>query len=55
MGRNARRRHGELATGSWNFTNGNSTVPIRTEEDFRAALTWLMGGGDDDSKAAQAD
>jgi hypothetical protein len=54
MGRNARRRHGELRTGNWNFSNGNSTVPIRTEQDFLAALTWLMEGGDDDSQAAQA-
>lgn len=41
MGRNARRRYGELPTG-WNFTRGASTVPIRTEADFRAAMTWLV-------------
>lgn len=44
MGRNARRRHGELPTG-WNFTRNGDTQPIRTAEDFHAAMTWLL---DDD-------
>jgi hypothetical protein len=54
MGRNARRRHGELPTG-WNFTRDGHTEPIRTVQDFHAALTWLMedpaetaSGGDHD-------
>jgi hypothetical protein len=53
MGRNARRRHGELPSG-WNFTNGNKTVPIRTQEDFHAALTWIMGGDEDADTAKEA-
>lgn len=52
MGRNARRRHGELPTG-WNFTRGASTFPIRTEADFHAALTWVLGGEYGDSTTTQ--
>jgi hypothetical protein len=59
MGRNARRRHGELPTG-WNFTRDGHTEPIRTEADFHAALTWLLdtphasGGESDDTTAPEA-
>jgi hypothetical protein len=52
MGRNSRRRRGELSTG-WNFTHGATTVPIRTEADFHAALTWILGGDDDDAATTE--
>lgn len=37
----------------WNFSNGDSTVPIETEDEFTSALEQLLGGEPDDTSETE--
>jgi len=54
MGRNARRRHGEVPSSSgWFLTDDHGTISIETLEEFQQAIAFLDGRSERPTSATE--